>query len=492
MGNSSGIKSFSEVAQSLIASILSKQPNANVTVGTFIRDLLVDVPAGEIASLYTQVLVAQQAQSISQAVGSHLERLLANYALYRRLGTKATGTVWFRTPIAPAADILIPAGTLVRTNMSLTQDAKEFVTTESVVMLVVAINTYYNPIDDVYEVSAPMQAVEIGISSNVGAYTLLDIIPSTLTMNIINKTATVGGTDEESDADLRARGLSVLMGSNVGTKDGYEILVEAIDGVQSTIVIDPNDTEMVRVKDGGGADVWIATSSFTEVTDTYDYTSGEVYHNMIQQPVKYVAAITENGNLLVPDYDYKFLRDSGVYERSIYSNDKVVWITNRTAGNPIVVTYGYGDVINTAQGIINDNKSHIVGVEVIAKLCYEATVNITMMIEVLSGYDPTIVANYVNGNVTSFIDALPLGNEIQQSDIVAIAEAVTGVDSVVLPLTSTSTIPPCTFTVTREISGITDGPDMLEGNDTGTDTSNLKIQKFEFAKPGTIIVNYYI
>jgi hypothetical protein len=33
--------------------------------------------------------------------------------------------------------------------------------------------------------------------------------------------------------------------------------------------------------------------------------------------------------------------------------------------------------------------------------------------------------------------------------------------------------------------------DMLEGNDTGTDTSNLKIQKFEFAKPGTIIVNYY-
>lgn len=107
-----------------------------------------------------------------------------------------------------------------------------------------------------------------------------------------------------------------------------------------------------------------------------------------------------------------------------------------------------------------------------------------MRVEVLSGYNPTNVTDTVNTAVTTHLENLQLGNEIQQSDLIALAEAVPGVDSVVLPLT--------TFTVTREVSGISDGPDTVEGVATGASTGNLVLRRFESPQPGTIQINYYM
>jgi hypothetical protein len=489
LGSSSGIKSLTDVVQSLLAEILRRQPGANLTIGTFNRDILVDAPAGEIALLYSQVSVAQQAQSISLAVGDHLDRLLANYTLYRRESTKATGSCYFRTITAPSSDIIIPVGTIIRTSQSLTQDAIEYTTTSTVTMISSQINTYYNSDDDVYEVQAPIQAILAGTNSNIGPNTLLDIVPTMTIVTVLNKTATSGGTEAETDDAFRARGLSVLIGSNVGTKAGYEILIENITGVHSVVVIDPNDTEMERVKDGGGADVWIYEDNGLEKTDTYTYHTGELYHILLFKPVKSISAVTVNGILLVPGIDYSLVRDTGVYERSIYSTDKIVWITTRTDSDTIVITYKYSDIVQTAQGYLDNTQNHIVGVEVIAKLCFTATVNVTMVVEMLSGYDPVSVTSLVNSQIVEYINALPVGNEIQQSDIIGIAEDTAGVDSVVLPLTK--------FTVTREISGLEDDPDEIENVSTiltdGTATGNLILRKYEFATAASsnVIVTSY-
>ena len=489
MGSSSGIKSLTDVVQSLLAEILRRQPGANLTIGTFNRDLLVDVPAGEIALLYSQVAVAQQAQSISLAVGDHLDRLLANYTLYRRESTKATGSCYFRTITAPTSNIIIPVGTIIRTSQSLTQDAIEYTTTSTVAIIASQANTYYNSDDDVYEVQAPIQAVLAGTNSNIGPNTLLDIVPTMTIVTVLNKTATSGGAETETDDAFRARGLSVLIGSNVGTKAGYEIFIENITGVHSVVVIDPNDAEMVRVKDGGGADVWIYEDDGTEKTDTYNYHTGELYHILLFKPVKSISAVTENGILLVPGIDYSLVRDTGVYERSVYSTDKIVWITPRGDNNPIVITYKYSDIVQTAQGYLDNVQNHIVGVEVIAKLCFTATVNINMKVELLPGYSPDSVTSLVNSQIVEYINALQVGSAIQQSDIIGIAEDTAGVDSVLLPLTE--------FTVTREISGVKDDPDEIENITTivGTTpaTGNLILRKYEFATAASsnILVYYY-
>lgn len=484
MGATGGIKTFEELVQTIINEIKATQPNANTTVGTFARDVLVDIPARGMSDIYSQVTLAQQAQSVRDAVGDHLDRLLANWAVYRRAAVKATGHVWFYQNTLPTADVTIPAGTRVRTSTTVTHDAVEYVAAETKVIYAALANSYYNPNKDVYEIEVAITAAYSGIDGNVGPETIVDIVSPVSIPYVTNTTSTTGGTDGETDDELRTRGLSALQGSNVGTKAGYEILVETIPQVVMAVVVDPNDSEMERVRDGGGADVWVYTESTAQAFLTYTYPSGELTKLLDYRPVLSISSVTENGILLVPGIDYSFVEDIGVYSRSIYANDRLHWITVRAVGATIVIEYTYSDLISSLQATLNSTTNHIVGVDVLTKAAYSAEVNITMMVEVFSGYDSTEVTSGVNTAIAAYIDSLMLGETVQQSDVVALAESAPGVDSVVLPIAK--------FSVVRELSQIEDDADEIEGVSTGSSTGNLMIRRFEKPEAGTITVNYYV
>lgn len=476
------IKTMSEIVESLMGYIQATHPFANVTVGTFSRDVLIDAPASEMAELYGEIRLAQEAQSVRDASGLHLDRLLANWSFYRRPGTVATGSVWFQRATAPIADITIPSGTRVRTINTISQDAIEYVTVNTVVMLAASASQYYNADEELYEIEAQIEAAYAGSDGNAGPNTITAFTGTLDVSSCTNRTATSGGTDSELDADLRARGLSVLAGSNVGTKDGYELLVEGQVGVEEAYVVDPNDRDMDRVKDGGGADIWLKTEDYEEEVLSYTFPAGELVHSL-SGPVVSISSATEDGTLLTPGVDYNFVHDLGVYGRSIYSFDRIAWITPRVVGAAIVVTYVRCDLIESLQDLIDADENHIVGADILTKLAYTADIDVTMIVEVLAGYNPTEVTSSVNVVVTAYIEALQLGGEIQQSDIIALAEATAGVDSVVLPLT--------TFQVTRELSGVIDETDEIEGEPTGSITGNLLTRRFEYPDPGLVQVNYY-
>jgi len=479
----SGIKDFDTLVQTLIAEIQSTQPNANVTIGTANRDLLVDVPASVLAELYGEVAIAQEAQSVRDSIDSHLDRLLANWAIYRRPGTKARGSVWFYRLTAPIADITIPAGTKISTTTTVEQDAVDFITTGTVTMIAAQAADYYNINEDRYEIQATIEAAFSGIAGNVGPNVITAYTGTADISGVANETATSGGSDGETDIEMRARGLSVLAGVNAGTKDGYRVLVLTIPEVQNAIVVDPNDDEMERVRDGGGADVWIETEETEEVTESYTYAAGETYRELPNKPVTSISAVTADGVLLVSGVDYDFGYDTGVYGRSIYSRDRLNWIIVPAVGAAIAISYVYSDLIATLQDLLDESTNHHAGADVLAKIAYTALINVTMIVEVLSGYSPSDVTSTVNSVITDHIENLQLGDEVQQSDLIALAEATPGVDSVVLPLT--------TFTVTREVSGVEDGPDTVEGVATGASTGNLILRRFESPQPGTIQINYY-
>ncbi len=476
------IKTFDEIVESVMAYMQAIYPEANLTVGSFNRDALVDAPASELAELYGEVRIAQEAQSIRDATGEHLDRLLANWALYRRPGTVATGTVWFQRTTAPIADVLIPAGTSIKTSATISQDSVEFITTTSVTMLVASAAAYYNADENLYEIEATVEASVSGSEGNVGP-NLLTMFTGTSEINSsTNRTATSGGADLETDAELRERGLSVIAGTNAGTKDGYEALVEGQSNVSEVIVVGPNDDDMERVKDGGGADVWIKTSTFTEQVDSYAYPAGELSHSLTG-PVQSLSYVRENGVLLTPGVDFGLVSDPGVYGRSTYANDLIVWSTPRLGSATIEIAYEYCPLITTLQTLLDADSNHHVGADILAKLSYDATVNVTMSVEIFSGYDTASVTANVNIAISAYIEALSLGAQVQQSDIIALAEGIAGVDSVVLPLT--------TFEVVRELSDVTDGPDYVEGEATGATTGNLITRRFEYPVAGTIQINYY-
>jgi len=194
--------------------------------------------------------------------------------------------------------------------------------------------------------------------------------------------------------------------------------------------------------------------------------------------------VRQDGSLLVPGVDYGLALDTGVYARSVYSNDRIWWISTPPIGASIEITYVWCDLIRSLQDLLDADAYHHAGADILAKLCYRATVDISMKVELFSGYDPSTVTAAVNAVVTAYVDSLLLGQVVQQSDVVALAEDVAGVDSVVLPLS--------TFQVTRERSGIVDGPDTVDGVATGTITGNLIMRPFEYAVPGIITVSYYV
>lgn len=477
------ISTYNELVQRMIAEILASRPDANLTTGTLARDILIDIPAYEMARLYTAIEDVQRAQSILLAEGDVLTSLLENYSLARKSALRSTGSIWFQRTTVPSADIIVPVGTRVNTASTVVLGAVEFVTNETVVMLVSQAIDYWNESEGVYEIEASLEAISPGADGNVGAGTILFHVGVSGFTRVHNTKPTTGGRDAESDEDFRRRGLHVLSGNSIGSKDGYQQLIDAQNDVLDSYVVTPGMDEGIRIRDGGGADIYVRAPSTVESTIAYTYPADEEYKSIPSKPLVSVNAILEDGVYLVEGLDYRVDIDTEVYARSIYSLDKVTWLTDRVVGAAMQIGYSYSAVIQTLQDLVDQYDKHVVGVDVLLKLGYEAIVDVTMVVELLPGYATSVVEEDVVNTVTGYINDLGMGDDVQQSDVVAKAEAVSGVDSLVLPFT--------TFRVTREVSGVTDGTDEIEGEEQALDTSNLRIRRSEYPRSGTISVSSY-
>lgn len=137
---------------------------------------------------------AIEANSIWLATGSDLDILVADRGITRESGTRATGTVTFRTSTPASIAIFIASGTRTsaispdgnRVYFETTQDAN--------------IDAGYT------SVNVPAQAVETGLDGNVAAYSINAItiyIPGV--SRVENVAAFSGGTEQEDDEDLRQR-----------------------------------------------------------------------------------------------------------------------------------------------------------------------------------------------------------------------------------------------------------------------------------------------
>jgi len=472
------IKNFQQVEADMIANALAASPTANVTRGTMFRDLIIGVPAFEMSQLYGQVNVAQLAQSIANATGSHLDRLLNNYGLFRRAGVEATGSIVFRRSTIPVTDIEIPIGTRISTEPTTTNDPVTFVTTATVTMVASAAATYYNINTGYYEIAVDIEATTSGITGNIGQGNITRFSGISNIDSVTNTSATTGGTDEETDSAFRSRGLNALLGNHVGTKGGYSRNVLTNNDVDDAKVVTAQDVneDRSRVLDGG-ADVWIKTDNTSEATDSYTYPADEVVHYFDNLPVLSVSSVREGSTLLIEGQDYELVLDEQAYRRSQYSQDRIRWITTRTVGATLTVVYQYSALVNTLQSFIDSDENHVVGADVLVKVAYEAPVSITLSISLLSGYSSTLVISAVDEAIVDYLEGLTLGENVVQSDIVAIVEATSGVDSVNLPFTL--------FQIERP-SGIVDDADENEGVSLGTTTGNLFVPSLQYASTGII------
>ncbi len=210
--------------------------------------LRMQVLAGEIYKerAYAEYIMRQMFPTTAE--GEYLEEHAAQRNLSRKAGTKATGKVNFRTSAEEHEDILIPAGTVVCT----TGDMLRFVTDSDAVLSHSANN-----------VSVDATAAEIGSAYNVGVNTIGIIVTPVLGIDAVKNTNVFrGGSDDESDDELRARIAESFRNISNGTNAAYyRAVAMSVDGVYSASAVG-------RRRGAGTVDVYAIGQGTTLPADT--------------------------------------------------------------------------------------------------------------------------------------------------------------------------------------------------------------------------------
>jgi len=270
------------------------QPNLDTKPGTVSRDLFVDLPADQLARLYTAVNFIAEKQSLATTSGRDLDRLAANFGTSRNTGSAASGIVVFCTN-SLVADTPIASGTLVTARNGI-----KFRTIGNFVMsatdknrLAANANRMRKSLNiaglsSQYALEVPVQATRPGTTGNVGS---LQIVSSDISfpVNVTNLTSMSGGASKETDDSFRARILSVFSGANIGTSSGYRNVLLGISGVMDALVVEPGDslmlrdgTETLETDDGGSriinsgtggkVDAYILGRKVAEASETFVFT----------------------------------------------------------------------------------------------------------------------------------------------------------------------------------------------------------------------------
>jgi hypothetical protein len=388
-------RSYNDIVTSFLEYLRLVQPQLDTKPGTVARDLFVDGPSQEMSNLYSELRNVSNLQSLFSTSGANLSRLASNFNIKKGTGTAATGVATLTTNNMDV-DVLIQQNSILTSRNGLT-----FKITENVLMSSNSKNVYranasrikqelsLAGITDEFAIDVNVEAIVTGKVGNIGRFTLTTHNITGIT-NVTNLATFTGGTNAESDTDLRNRVLSVFAGSNTGTSLGYETALSVLSGVSDSIVVVPGDPLMTRdgtqveinssgsrvvVSEGTGGkvDIYVLGSSLQSQIDSFifndqsgkgdvtdasndvvlgqqtDSSGVNVSQRRVEalstgvvpyQPAESITSVvgSSSGSNFVAKYtdslgavrgNYELLKDSGDYGGSPFGFDKLHWISDQ-------------------------------------------------------------------------------------------------------------------------------------------------------------------
>lgn len=251
--------------ETMVDETLQRIVDANIGItntipGSVIRTIVEALMAELDIQNYT-VDQIYKAMNIDTAEGSDLDNIVAILGVVRKQATYAEGTVVFGRSDVYATDIAIQYAQMISTRQNNNGSTSyEFMVTE----------------DD-----AKLKAGELQTAVNVRATTpgsLFLPIGTITIMNtpivgieyVTNLTEFIGGTDKETDDELRGRAKQALAGLGKGTNTALRSALLGLEGVVDAIVMDAN-------RGVGTADIVVITSELPPsqaLASEIDYTIG--------------------------------------------------------------------------------------------------------------------------------------------------------------------------------------------------------------------------
>lgn len=432
------IKSFRDIVNAMIGFMHSRRPNVDVSPGTLTRDVVIDAPSRELESLYLDLNRTSNAQSPDLANTTDVERLGRNFQLRRRGPLKATGIVSFYSFELPTEIITIPRGTTVASKALPDGTSQQYVTTQDVTLGV----TNFNSATGRYETNAPVRAVIAGIDGNIPPGAIVAILDAVAGIaGVYNFNAFTNGANFEPLTSFRSRIKSVITGNNVGTVDGYyQTITRITDVLDALIASSDTGIEELRRSDVGAVDIYIRGSISAQASqETYVVPVNAPYEFVVsKQPVDLLVAdsfvlIGSVTGVLVKDTHYTITQDTGKFAGSIKSADKFVF-TGLIAGEEISIVYSYNSLIESLQRYMEDDSRKVLGADILIKGAVPRQIDIACTIRIIPGYTAPDVIIAVTAALTEFLNSYTIGEEVQQSDILAAIANTAGVDDVTIPL----------------------------------------------------------
>ena len=301
-----------QILESAVLGIYRNSPQASISPGSAIRDLFLDpfaseaerirfvvdyvyrsasfstllaiddptfsgtsvsVDSSSYKSLMRQALFLPSNDSVQNIIDLSFDRLASNFGVTRKQGTPARGEAVFFTRTQPTADLRIPLGTVVSSG------SVEFRTTTQGYIPLNGFASYYNPLNNRYEVTIPIKASSAGAISNVTAGEINSIVSDIRGLEVVNTAETYGGLDLESNLALSIRAQQAISSIDTGTAQGYYSLISNAPNVISASVVTAGDPLMNRDVDpttglhsGGKVDIWVQGEQDNYVTDTFAFT----------------------------------------------------------------------------------------------------------------------------------------------------------------------------------------------------------------------------
>ena len=245
-------KTFDEILADLLAQLTAKTRFTNLNPSAAIRGIL-EAVAIAVAGLHQLVKTVSGALFVQTASGGWLDLKAREVGVKRMAGRKARLWLTFSRVTPAVSDVLIPAGTCVRSRKDAAGQSLRFFTEADATIATGQTSTHV--------VAA---AEQIGTASNVGPGTVTLLVTSVSGVEaVINEDwggagyLVTEGSDPESDAAFRERAIGKWDTLGVGgNRVAYQTWALSVEGVKAAMVLDdapygPGTVGVVVLGDAG-------------------------------------------------------------------------------------------------------------------------------------------------------------------------------------------------------------------------------------------------
>lgn len=439
-----------QIVDNLVDAIKTRDSALETGYGP-IRDIVVDPVSLVLRQMYLQIERAFDNEFLVNAeimTTEELDLLGESLAVSRRGPQKASGSVFFYTTSRPPTDIIIPAGLPVAAKTtgfpSGTSERVAFLTTRQVILFAASADSYFNAVSGVFEIEAPIEAILPGKKGLVapGIITNMQRQINGLS-SVINKSATTGGRDMETNAEYARRIRLALLGTDRGTIKGVQRTILSDDRIVDSLVVMSGDPLMKRTEEQAGAvDVYIVGEEATVAQQIISFDSFDIFFE--NEPLIFpnpVISVTGAGvGLLTEGTHYFVVRDT-VLDGSSRANNLIRW--NRAAvGLPaisesVTVEYVYDRLIQDTQTRIELPENNVLA-DILIKRAEQVLIEIDVEIRITGDISQSVIETGVRSALRTFINSRGLGEDIVASDLDVVIRGVPGVDFVVLPFNQLS------------------------------------------------------